>query len=70
MTDLAINIYSRIIRQDGAKDKFEVLIGDLVLEALSPMHAHTLMHQLKTSIDTHTTAGATIIPTGELKGKT
>lgn len=70
MTDLALNIYSRKIRRDDGKVTFEVLLGSLVLEALSEMHGHTLLHQLKNAIDTHTTAGATIIPTGEIGGKT
>lgn len=65
MTHLAVMIYHRTTRLPGKKEKHEVLIGDLVLEALSPMHAHTLVQQLKNAIDTHTTCGATTVPVVE-----
>jgi hypothetical protein len=69
MTDLAILIYHRTTRFPDRKEKHEVLIGGLALEALSQMHAHTLVHQLKNSIDTHTTCGATVIPVIEIGEK-
>lgn len=65
MTDLTILIYHRTIRSPGKREKHEVMLGEIVLEALSPMHAHTLTLQLKNAIDSHTTCGATIVPVME-----